>query len=236
MHKTLFILCATALVTGSGLVVAPAATAAATPSTIYIMPADATVACNSAGNAVTIRDSNARSGGAPSGNIITTITGVSTDSVLIENGCAGGGLSGANAMTVEWLGTSGGVTNGSNLIPQSGNYNLPLGTVTTLTFKDAATLTRATLTVTSGGGGGGGGSSSDSASSSSSTPNPIFQQFGKPSFSTCDAVAPESLNWSGVVSGGWGESWAQWMNGGNGGAVCTRTLVYSTAQSRWIVG
>ena len=40
----------------------------------------------------------------------------------------------------------------------------------------------------------------------------------------------------GVTSGGWGESWAQWMNGGTGGAVCTRTLVYSTAQSRWVVG
>ena len=79
---------------------------------------------------------------------------------------------------------------------------------------------------------GGGGSSSDS----SSAPTPVMQQFGKPASSTCDAVAPESLNWSGVESGGWGESWAEWMNGGNGGAVCTRTLIYSTAQSRWIVG
>jgi hypothetical protein len=39
-----------------------------------------------------------------------------------------------------------------------------------------------------------------------------------------------------VSSGGWGESWAQWMNAGQGGAVCTRTLFYSAAQSRWIVG
>jgi hypothetical protein len=68
------------------------------------------------------------------------------------------------------------------------------------------------------------------------TPAPLLQQFGKPSSGTCDAVAPESLNWSDVASGGWGESWAQWMNGGSGGAVCTRTLVYSTEQSRWVIG
>lgn len=90
----------------------------------------------------------------------------------------------------------------------------------------------ANVAVTIGSGGGGG--SSDSTASSS-TPSPIFQQFGKSSSGGCDAAAPATLNWSGVASGGWGESWAQWMNNGNGGAVCTRTLVYSTAQSRWVI-
>jgi hypothetical protein len=88
------------------------------------------------------------------------------------------------------------------------------------------------VTITSGGGSGGGGSSSDS----SSAPAPVVQQFGKPTTGTCDEATSEDLNWSDVASGGWSESWAQWMNGGNGGAVCTRTLVYSTVQSRWIVG
>lgn len=73
-------------------------------------------------------------------------------------------------------------------------------------------------------------------SSSPAAPSPIIQQLGKPALGTCDTVAPESLNWSGVASGGWGQSWAQWVNNGNGGAVCTRTLVYSTAQSRWVTG
>ena len=82
--------------------------------------------------------------------------------------------------------------------------------------------------------GGGGGSSSDLTSTS--IPAPIFQQFGKPASGTCDAAAPATLNWSGVASGGWGESWAQWMNGGNGGAVCTRTLVYSSNLGSWNVG
>jgi hypothetical protein len=235
MHKSLCILSATTLATGIGIAMAPSALAAASPSTIYVMPADATVACNVAGNVVTIRDSDARSGGAPTGNIVSAITGVAADSVLIENRCAGGGLSAPNAITVEWVGTSGGVTNGIQSIPQSGSYNLTLGTVSTLTFKDAASLTRSTIGVTSGGGGGGGGGSS-SGSASTSAPAPIVQQFGKPVIGTCAAAAPESLNWSGVANGGWGESWAQWINAGSGGAVCSRTLVYSNAQGRWIVG
>lgn len=82
----------------------------------------------------------------------------------------------------------------------------------------------------------GGPSGGDRSSSSASSPPSVIQEFGKPAAGTCDAAEPAGLNWAGVTSGSWGESWAQWMNGGNGGAVCTRTLIYSTAQSRWIVG
>ena len=70
---------------------------------------------------------------------------------------------------------------------------------------------------------------------SGSTPPPVLQQFGKPSRLTCDEAASTNLNWGGSSSGGWGESWAQWMNDGAGGDVCTRTLAYSNAQGRWIV-
>ena len=80
-----------------------------------------------------------------------------------------------------------------------------------------------------------GGGSSSSSSSTSSAPDPIVQQFGRPVSGTCDAAAPESLNWAGVASGGWGESWAQWANGGVGGAVCTRTLIYSESRVSWVV-
>lgn len=69
-----------------------------------------------------------------------------------------------------------------------------------------------------------------------SSPAVVLQQYGKPTSGTCHSGDPEYLNWGGVPSGGWGESWAQWVSGGNGGAVCTRTLVYSTSQSRWTVG
>ena len=66
-------------------------------------------------------------------------------------------------------------------------------------------------------------------------PAPVQQQFGKPAAGTCDAAAPATLNWSSVASGGWSESWAQWMNGGNGGAVCARTLAYCTSLGKWVV-
>jgi hypothetical protein len=80
---------------------------------------------------------------------------------------------------------------------------------------------------------GGGGSSSDTLDS---TPPPVLQQFGKPTTDTCDAAATEMLNIGGAESGGWSESWAEWMNGGLGGAVCTRMLVYSNALGHWVVG
>jgi hypothetical protein len=82
----------------------------------------------------------------------------------------------------------------------------------------------------------GGGFTSGSSSSSSSTdlgPAPVVQQFGTPTSGTCADAAPVTLNWGGASSGGWSESWAQWMNGGAGGAVCTRTLQYSGSSGRW---
>ena len=74
---------------------------------------------------------------------------------------------------------------------------------------------------------------SPTTSVDNAAPTPLIQQFGKPAFGTCDGAAPEDLNWSGVPSGGWGESWAQWVNSGSGGAVCTRMLVYSNSESTW---
>jgi hypothetical protein len=65
-------------------------------------------------------------------------------------------------------------------------------------------------------------------------PAPHVQQFRKLAAGTCDAEAPKDLDWAGVAGGGWGESWAQWMNDGMGGEVCTRTLPYSP-RGMWIV-
>lgn len=82
---------------------------------------------------------------------------------------------------------------------------------------------------TPGGGGGGGGS----ASAISSAPAPIVQQFGMPTAGSCDDAAPADLNWGGAEWGGWSESWAEWVNGGLGGAVCTRTLTYRSTTGTW---
>ena len=85
------------------------------------------------------------------------------------------------------------------------------------------------LNVSSGGGG-----ASSSGSTAASLPAPIVQQFARPVSGTCLEGAPTSLNWSGVSSGGWGESWAQWPNGGAGGPVCTRMLTYNASLSLWV--
>lgn len=67
------------------------------------------------------------------------------------------------------------------------------------------------------------------------TPPAVLQQFGRPASLTCLEAQPEGLNIGGVDSGGWGNSWAQWMNEGTGGFVCTRTLIYSNAHGHWVV-
>ena len=69
-----------------------------------------------------------------------------------------------------------------------------------------------------------------------SPPPPVLQQFGRPGVGGCADAAPAPTQLPGAPTGGWGESWAQWMNGGKGGAVCTRMLVYSTTHSKWIIG
>jgi len=68
------------------------------------------------------------------------------------------------------------------------------------------------------------------------TPASILQQVGQPPSGRCTEVTSDEHNWGGVGHGGWSESWAQWMNSGNGGAVCTRTLVYSSNLGTWTVG
>ena len=75
-----------------------------------------------------------------------------------------------------------------------------------------------------------------SNAASGQAPPGWLQQVGVPNSGECTAINDADLNRGGVSSGGWGKSWAQWVNDGRGGAVCTRTLVYSTAQSRWVVG
>lgn len=104
-----------------------------------------------------------------------------------------------------------------------------VGTVSADIFTDLAGRVSTVATYSSSGGGGGSGGS---GATPGSGPAPLMQQFAKPASGTCDAAQPDGLNWSGVASGGWSESWAQWANGGRGGSVCTRTLGYS---SGWAV-
>jgi hypothetical protein len=214
-HRKILLAAATSfLLACAGLLAgASSASAAVSPSTIWI------TSCPNSG-AIVIQ--NAATGGSNVTSVAYTSTG---DSLKIENTCG--------AIVDVQLGTGGSFAAPASVFPGGITVLLNSSGYTQLRFsKINSTTTFVTLVF---GGSGGGGGSSDSTAFSSA-PSPVFQQFGKPSSGTCDAAAPATLNWSGVTSGGWSESWAQWMNGGNGGAVCTRTLVYSTAQSRWVVG
>lgn len=84
-------------------------------------------------------------------------------------------------------------------------------------------LTYYDITVTAASRSGG----TDSPPAPESGPNDLLQQVGKPA-GGCASIQDSALNWAGVASDGWGESWAQWVNDGRGGSVCTRTLTYAS--------
>ena len=72
-------------------------------------------------------------------------------------------------------------------------------------------------------------------SSSTQTPPAIIQQVGMPPSGSCADVVGTRFGSQTSIQGGWGQSWARWVNDGLGGAVCTRMLVYSNSQSRWVL-
>ncbi len=127
----------------------------------------------------------------------------------------------------------------SDFVPMGMNHSVTyvVGTQSADIFtKLGPTAVSTVATFTSGGGGGGGGSApSGGGGIGGPLPAPVVQEFGKPAEVTCDAAAPEGLNWAGVPSGGWGVTWAQWLNEGKGGAVCSRTLAYSSNLGTWHV-
>ena len=69
----------------------------------------------------------------------------------------------------------------------------------------------------------------------SGPPPDVMQQVGRAGDQTCVSAGTAEMNIGGVASGGWGQSWAQWMNGGTGGFVCNRTLYYNVQYGRWEV-
>ena len=68
-------------------------------------------------------------------------------------------------------------------------------------------------------------------------PAPIdqHQQVGAITGRPCSDVDEASLGWGQAITGGWTSSWAQWMNDGAGGAVCTRTIHYDQAHRVWAI-
>ena len=158
-------------------------------------------------------------------------TGSAGDQLTISNPNTSG------ATSVTWTLPAGfTLVSGSLTIAQGGpsaviSYGSSNGTLSVTSTSACNGSSSASINVTISAGGGG----SSSSSSVATGPAPVFQQFGKPATGTCADAAVATLNWAGVASGGWGESWAQWMNGGKGGAVCNRALIYSLGLSKWVV-
>lgn len=75
-----------------------------------------------------------------------------------------------------------------------------------------------------------------SAASSDQLPAPILQALPVPASGSCDAIDDTPFRYGiDSLAGGWSKSWAEWANGGAGGAVCVRTLVYSNSLGAWTV-
>lgn len=73
-----------------------------------------------------------------------------------------------------------------------------------------------------------------SPSDTGDAPSDVLQQFGRTDADSCDALADSALDWAEAPAGKWANSWAQWMNGGKGGYVCTRSL-YWLPSGQWAV-
>ncbi len=107
---------------------------------------------------------------------------------------------------------------------------LPNAVAGTVQFNDSASMfaiTISTMTVTY--------QQTIVSQATEPAPVPILQQVGRPVSGSCEDLVTEELHLAGVASGGWGESWAQWMNDGTGGFVCSRTLVYSNNANAWSI-
>lgn len=66
-------------------------------------------------------------------------------------------------------------------------------------------------------------------------PPDAIQQVGLPSSGSCDAIDDKDMGFGVNLTGGWTPSYAEWVNGGTGGNVCTRTLHYSLSQQAWVL-
>lgn len=60
-----------------------------------------------------------------------------------------------------------------------------------------------------------------------------FQQVGVPASGSCANVPSPVGHYPGFPFGGWSTSWAQWINGGTGGPVCTRELYFDQNAGEW---
>lgn len=192
-----------------------AAVAAPSPNPIFIVPNTGSNCSGPPSNVATVRDQ------ASSGAVVSTIDAAGGRTLTVTNNC--------------------GVPLVARVEDQSGGLlalpALPNGAATQVDVTNAAAIDfyREDPANVFNFVAGGVFIVNSQAPSEGPTPPPVLQQVGLLDGASCTEFASEALNWAGVSSGGWGRSWAQWMNDGLGGAVCTRTLVYSNSQGRWVL-
>jgi len=64
---------------------------------------------------------------------------------------------------------------------------------------------------------------------------PLLQQVGMPITGDCTNVEDSHLAWGTGLSGGWSRSWAEWVNAGSGGPVCSRSFAFDTNSQLWLI-
>lgn len=62
-----------------------------------------------------------------------------------------------------------------------------------------------------------------------------LQQVGVPASGSCANVPSPTGHWPGFPFGGWTKSWAQWINNGKGGAVCTREIRFDPILADYVL-
>lgn len=128
-----------------------------------------------------------------------------------------------NAFNYEIDGTSGIVTTADSRLSSAGTVFTIVGSGTFNILRGAG-FPSFTITIVA----------SAPVVSAAETPSDLFQSIALTgSASACASVTRPDLDWSGVDSGNWTQSWAMWPNGGTGGPVCNRVLWFDSNASRW---
>lgn len=186
----------------------------------FASPAHATTLVNNGNGTVAVSGLNAA-------NDLVHLCASSVSAITCANELLGDGVTVAVISFTQGDGTYG---VGSTVFVAAGSVTGPLtaGTYTMVPFSSGSyTPGTELLNVLIGGG-------SSASGETHFGPADEIQQVGQPA-SGCENLSLPLLDWAGVSSGGWAPSWAEWVNGGLGGPVCTRTLAFSTSGNAWFV-
>lgn len=66
-------------------------------------------------------------------------------------------------------------------------------------------------------------------------PAPILQQLPANADGTCAGISDAAFAYGTGLTGGWHGAWAQWVNSGHGGLVCSRTMIFDSTANRWTI-